>query len=174
MHGANAVQMVEGIWNLLALFADEGLHEAAVVVDADHGRDVALQLGHLAGSPCREVAESHFVALADDVVQLVEHPEVDVVNLLHLVLQHLGLHDGVEQYLVRALECRQHVETLHQVGHADVVVALCLLLAGAQQVFVQQVVGVVWVEGDIVRVVGVGVNPDGVLAALEDAAEDGG
>ena len=132
VHGSHTVQVVQRIVNLLTLFADERLHEAAVVVGADHRRDVALQLRHLAGSPAGEVAERHFVALADDVVQLVEHLEVDVVNLLHLALQHLRLHHRVEQHLVRSLDGSHDVHTLHQVGHTHVVVALCLFFNGFQ------------------------------------------
>ena len=132
VHGSHTVQVVQRIVNLLTLFADERLHEAAVVVGADHRRDVALQLRHLAGSPAGEVAERHFVALADDVVQLVEHLEVDVVNLLHLALQHLRLHHRVEQHLVRSLDGSHDVHTLHQVGHTHVVVTLCLFFNGFQ------------------------------------------
>ena len=90
------------------------------------------------------------------------------------MLQHFGLHDRVEQHLVRTLDGCQHIQTFHQVGHADVVVALCPLLACLQQCFVQQVVRMLRIEVDVVGIVGVGVNPDGVLAALEHATEDGG
>ena len=174
VHGAHAVKVVERVVYSLALLADEGLHEAAIVVDANHRRDVALQLRHLARCPRREVAKGHLVALTDDVVELVEHLEVDAVDLLHLPFQHLGLHDGVEQHAVGALDGGQHVETFHQVGHAHVVVALCLLLASSQQVFVQLPVRMVGVKRDVVGIVRVGVYPDGVLAALEHAAQDGG
>ena len=166
--------MIEGIVNLLALLPNERLHEAAVVVFADHGRNVALQLRHFAGSPRREVAECHLVAFADDVVKLVEHLEIDVVYLLHLPFHQLRLHDGVHQHLVGAFQCGQHVESFHKVGHAYVVVALCPLLTGAEQVFVQQVVRMVRVERDVGRELRVGVNPDGVLATLEDPAQNGG
>ena len=37
VHGSHAVEMVQGIVDFLALLPDEGLHEAAVVVLADHG-----------------------------------------------------------------------------------------------------------------------------------------
>ena len=85
VHSTHTIQMVERIVNFLTLFADEGLHEATIVVHTNHRRDITLQLRHLARSPRREIAERHLVALADDVVQLVEYLEVDVVNLLHLV-----------------------------------------------------------------------------------------
>ena len=165
--------MIERVVNLLTLFTDEGLYEAQIVIDADHGRYIALKFRHLAGCPAREVAESHFVALADDVVEFVEHLEIDVVNLLHLLFQPLGMHHRVQQHLIGTFQCGQHVESLHQVGHTYVVMSLGLLLAGFQQLFVQQPVGVASVEDDVVdvRTVGhrTGMNPDGVLAALKPA-----
>ena len=51
--------------------------------------------------------------------------------------------------------------------------ALGLLLAGFQQRFVQQPVGMLWVERDVVAVVGIGVYPDGVFATFEHTAKDG-
>ena len=179
VHGPHTIKVVEGIVNLLALLADEGLYEATVVVDTDHGRDIALQLRHLARSPRREIAERHLIAFADDVVELVEHLEVDIVDLLHLALQHLGLHHRIEQHLVCTLDGCQHVEAFHQVGHTHVVMTMCLLFAGLQQVFVQQPVGVVGVETDFVDVnggtvdhSGAGMNPDGILATFEHTTED--
>ena len=154
MHSSYAIQVVQRIVDLLALFADKGLYETAVIVDANHRRDVALQLRHLAGSPRREVAESHLVALADDIVQFIEYLEVDVVNLLHLVLKDFGLHHRVEQHLVRTFECCQYVHTFHEVGHADVVVTLCLLLASLQQLLVQQIVRMLRIELDLVDING--------------------
>ena len=174
VHGAHAVEVVERVVYLLTLLAYVGLHEAAVVVFANHGRDVALQLRHLAGGPTGEIAEGHFVALADDVVELVEHTEVDLVYLPHLLFQTLGRHHGVEQHLVGALQGGQHVETFHEVGHAHVVVALGLGLAGFEQCLVQQPGGVLLVEANHVVERGVGVYPDGVFAAFEHTAEDGG
>ena len=96
VHGTYAIQMIERIVNLLTLFTNKRLYEATVVIDANHCRDVALQLRHLARSPRREITKRHLVALANDVVKLVEHMEIDVVNLLHLMFQHLGLHHRVE------------------------------------------------------------------------------
>ena len=71
-------------------------------------------------------------AFADDVVQLVKHLEIDVVNLLHLMLQHLWLHHRIEQHFVGTLDGSQHVHTLHQVRHTHIVMSLCLLFAGFQ------------------------------------------
>ena len=88
------------------------------------------------------------------------------------MLQHLWLHHGVEQHLVRSLDGRQHVETFHQVRHAHVVVALGFLLTGFQQRFVQQPVRVLWIELDVVAVIGVGMYPDSVFATFEYAAQD--
>ena len=51
VHSSYAVEVVEGIVNLLALFADKGLYETPIVVNADHRRDVALQLRHFAWCP---------------------------------------------------------------------------------------------------------------------------
>ena len=96
VHGSHAIQMIECVVNLLALFADERLNKTAIVIDTDHRRNIALQLRHLARSPTGEIAESHLVSLADDVVELVEHTEIDVVDLLHLVLQDFRLHDSIE------------------------------------------------------------------------------
>ena len=42
VHGTYAVQVVERIVYLLALFTNERLYETAVVLLANHGRDVAL------------------------------------------------------------------------------------------------------------------------------------
>ena len=44
MHGTDTVEVVQCVWYALTLLADKGLHEAAVVVFANHGRDVSLQL----------------------------------------------------------------------------------------------------------------------------------
>ena len=52
--------------------------------------------------------------------------------------------------------------------------ALCLTLTGTQQVFVQQPIGMVRVKRDVIGIVGVGVNPNGVLTAFKDTAQDGG
>ena len=51
VHCAHAIQMIQGIVNLLALLTDEGLHKAAVILYTDHGGYIALQLGHLAWCP---------------------------------------------------------------------------------------------------------------------------
>ena len=89
------------------------------------------------------------------------------------MFQHLRLHHRVEQYLVRSFDCSQHVHTFHQVGHAYIVVSLCLRLASLQQFLVQQPVGMLWIEHDVVRIVRVGMNPDGILATFEHTAQDG-
>ena len=99
--------------------------------------------------------------------------EIDVVDLLHLMLQHFGLHDGIEQNLIRALDSRQHVETLHQVWHTHIVMALRLRFAGFQEFLMQQPVGMLRVEDNVIAVVGIGVNPNGIFAALEHTTEDG-
>ena len=51
VHGPNAVKVIERVVYLLALLTDERLHEAPVVIHANHGRDVTLQLRHLPRSP---------------------------------------------------------------------------------------------------------------------------
>ena len=51
MHGAHTVQMIQGIVYLLALFADERLHEATIIILTDHGGDIALKLAHLSRCP---------------------------------------------------------------------------------------------------------------------------
>ena len=173
MQRTHPIEMIERIVDFLALLTDERLHKSAVILHADHGRDVALQFGHFARSPGREIAERHFVALADDVIQFVEHLEIDVVDLLHLSFQHLWLHHRVEQHLVGALDGRQHVHALHQVGHTHIIVALGLLLAGLEQLFVQQIMGMVGVKLNIIGIVGVGMNPYRVFAALKHAAQYG-
>ena len=109
----------------------------------------------------------------DDVVEFIENPEIDVVDLLHLVFQHFGLHDRVEKHFVGSFHGSQYIETFHQVGHAYVVMTLRLGLAGFQKFLMEQPVGMVLVEMDIVGVVGIGMNPDGILTALEHSAEDG-
>ena len=45
------IEMIERVVNPLALLADIRLHKPAVVVLADHRRDVTLQLTHLARGP---------------------------------------------------------------------------------------------------------------------------
>ncbi len=99
--------------------------------------------------------------------------EIDVVNLLHLPLQHFGLHHSVEQYLVGAFDGGQYVKSLHEVGHTYIVMSLGFLLTCLQQVFVQQPIGMIAVELDVIGIVGVRMNPDGIFAAFEDTAEDG-
>ena len=99
--------------------------------------------------------------------------EIDVVDLLHLMLEHLGLHHRVEQDLVSTFQGRQDIHTFHQIRHAYIVMTLCLGLAGFQEFFVQQVVGVLRIESNVVRIVGVGMNPDSILAAFEDTAQNG-
>ena len=89
------------------------------------------------------------------------------------MLQHLGLHHRIEQHLVGALHGCQHVHALHQVGHTHVVVALRLLLACLQQLLVQQVVGMIGLEHDVVGVVRIGVNPYRVFPSLEHATQYG-
>ena len=173
VHRPYSIQMVEGIVNLLTLLTNERLHETTIVVDADHCRDITLQLRHLAGCPRREIAERHFVAFADDVVKLVEHTEIDIVNLLHLTFQHLGLHHRVEQHLVRSLDSCQHIETLHQIRHSYIVMSLCFLLTSTKQVFMQQPVRMVGVEDNIVRIIGIRMNPDSILTTFEHASQDG-
>ena len=145
-HGPHAVEVIEGVVDAPTLLPDEGLHETSVVIFAHHGGDVALQLAHLPWRPSGEIAESHLVALAYDVVEFVEHLKIDVIDALHLSLHHLRPHHGVHQYLVGAFECRQDVKALHQVGHSHVVVAFRPLLAGPQQLLVQEVVGMLPVE----------------------------
>ena len=44
VHRTHTIQVVERIVYLLTLFTDEGLHKATIVVHADHGRDITLQL----------------------------------------------------------------------------------------------------------------------------------
>ena len=51
VHSTHTIEVVERIVNLLALFADERLYEAAIVVLTDRRRDVTLQLRHLAWCP---------------------------------------------------------------------------------------------------------------------------
>ena len=51
MHGAYAVQMIQGIVYLLALFADKGLYKTTIIILTDHGGDIALQLAHLSRRP---------------------------------------------------------------------------------------------------------------------------
>ena len=143
-HRANAIEMIERIGNPLCLLANERLHETPVIVDRKHRRDVALQLGELARCPQREIAECHLAigseigatiigiegtaAIAtvetDDVVERVEHLEIGIVDALHLLLQQIGLRQGIHQHLVGAFHRSQHVKAFHQVGHADVVIAL--------------------------------------------------
>ena len=52
--------------------------------------------------------------------------------------------------------------------------SLRLFLAGLQEFLVEQPVGMVLVEADIVGIVGIGMNPNGILTTLEHTAEDGG
>ena len=89
------------------------------------------------------------------------------------MLHHLGLHHGIHQHLVRALHGGQHIQAFHQVGHANIVMSLRLSLAGPQQFFVKQVVGMLGVEHYVILVVWVGMYPYRVLAALEDSSKDG-
>ena len=90
------------------------------------------------------------------------------------MFQHFGLHHGIQENLVGTFQGSQHIETFHQVGHAHVVMSLRLFLAGLQEFLVKQPVGMVLVEADIVGIVGIGMNPDGILTTLEHTAEDGG
>ena len=172
-HGPHPIKMVEGIVYLLTLFTDKRLYKTAVVVNTDHRRDVALQLRHLSRSPRREITEGHLITLTDDIIEFVEHLEIDVVDLLQLVFQHLGLHHGIEQHLVRPLDGSKHIKSFHQVGHTHIIMSLCLLLTCPQQCFMEQVVGVVGVKDDVIFVVGVRMNPDCILAAFEHPAQDG-
>ena len=173
MHSAHSIEMIERIVNLLTLLSDKRLYESAIVVDTDHRRDITLQLRHLSWSPRREIAERHFIALANDVVEFVEHLEVDVVDLLHLVLEHLWLHHRIEQHLVGTLDSCQHIHTFHQVGHTDIIVPLCLLLTGREQILMQLIVRMIGIKLDVVRIIRVWVNPDGILATFEHTAENG-
>ena len=50
---------------------------------------------------------------------------------------------------------------------------LRLFLASLQEFLVKQPVGMVLVEADIVGIVGIGMNPNGILTTLEHTAEDG-
>ena len=126
---AHTVEMIECIVNLLTLLTDKRLHEAAVVIDADHRGDIALQLRHLPWRPRREIAEGHLVAFANDVIQFVEHLEIDIVDLLHLLLQHLRLHHRIEEHLIGTLHRCQHIHSLHQVRHTYIIMSLRFSLA---------------------------------------------
>ena len=172
-HSPHAVEMIERVVNLLALLAYERLHKLAVVLLAEHRRDVALKFAHLARSPRREVAERHFVALAYDVVKFVEHLEIHIVDALNLVEQDVGLRDGVKQHGVRSLHRRQNIETFHQVGHSDVVVAFSLRLYLLEQLFVQKIVRMIRIKLKIILEIRVGMNPDGIFATLEHRTENG-
>ena len=90
------------------------------------------------------------------------------------MFQHFGLHHGIQENFVGAFQGSQHIETFHQVGHAHVVMPLRLFLAGFQEFLVEQPVGMVLVEVDVVGIVGIGMNPNGILTTLEHTAEDGG
>ena len=173
MHRPNAIEMIECIVNLLALFTDKRLNKTSIVIHADHRRNIALQLRHLAWSPRREITKRHFIALADDVIELVEHLEINVVNLLHLMLQHLGLHHRIQQHLIRSLDGCKHVKTFHQVGHAHIIMPLCLRLTGLQQFLMQQVIRMLRIEHDIVGIVRIRMNPNGILTPFEHTTEDG-
>ena len=173
MHCPNAVEMIECIVNLLALFTDKRLDKTTIVIHADHCRNVALQLRHLAWSPRREIAKRHLIALADDIIQFVEHLEIDIVDLLHLMFQHLWLHHRIQQHLIRSLDGCEHVKTFHQVGHAHIIMSLCLRLTGLQQFLMQQVVRMLRIEHDIISIVRIRMNPYGILASFEHATEDG-
>ena len=103
--------------------------------------------------------------------------------MLDLGFEALGVHDGVEEDAVGAEEGGEDVEAFHEVGHADVVVAVGALLAGLEEGFVEEVVGVGGVEGDGVGArrrcggsggIGAGVDPDGVGSGFVAGAEDGG
>ena len=185
VHGSHTIEMIEGIVYLLALLADERLYETTVVILGNHGGDIALQFRHLAWSPRREIAESHLVAhsrallaypwpFTDDIVEFIENPEIDVVDLLHLVFQHFGLHYRVQKNFVGSFYGSQHIETFHQIGHTHIIMPLRLCLAGFQKFLVEQPVGMVFIETDVVGIVGIGMNPDGILTALEYSAKDGG
>ena len=174
VQGTDAIQMIEGIGNTFALLPDKRLYETAIIRFRQHRRKVALQLGHLARCPRREIAESHFpVFLLDNVIQFVEHLEVCVVDALHLLLQHLRLFHDVHHNLVGSLHPRQHVDAFHQVGHTHVIMALRFLLAGPQQVFVQPVVGMFRIEPEIVCIVRIRMNPDGVVSRFKPGTQDG-
>ena len=173
MYGTYTIKMIQGIVDLLTLFTDEGLYEPTVILHTDHCRDITLQLCHLTGSPGREVAESHLIAFTDDVIEFIEDFEINLIDKPHLFFENLGLHHRVEQYLVGALDGSQYIETLHQVGHTHIVMSLSLLLTSLQQLFVQQPVGMLSVEGELVGVVGIRVDPDGILTTFEDTTEDG-
>ena len=143
-HRANAIEMIERVGNPLCLLANERMHETPVILDRKHRRDVALQLGELVRRPQREIAECHLAigseigapiigiegtaAIAtvetDDVVERIEHLEIGIVDALHLLLQQIGLRQGIHQHLVGAFHRRQHVKAFHQVGHTDVVITL--------------------------------------------------
>ena len=126
---AHTVEVIECIVKALTLLTDKRLYEAAVVIDADHRGDIALQLRHLSWCPRREIAEGHLVAFTDDVVQFIEHLEIDIVDLLHLALQHLWLHHRIQQHLVGTLHRGEHIHSLHQVGHTYIIMSLRLSLA---------------------------------------------
>ena len=112
-NGTHTIEMIQRVVDALTLFPDEWLNKASVVFFADHRRDVALEFGHLAGCPGREIAECHFVALADDVVEFVKHDEVDIVDTLHLALHLFRMQHRVDKHLVGAFQGGQHVKSFH-------------------------------------------------------------
>ena len=89
------------------------------------------------------------------------------------MLQHLGLHHRVKQYLVSAFDGSQHIETLHQVGHSHIIMTLGLLLTSLQQILMQQIVGMAGIERNLVSIVGIGVYPNGILASFKHTTKDG-
>ena len=97
-----------------------GLHKAAEALRRHHDRDVALQLGHLARPPEREVAEGHFAVFVDDLVDAVEDLKPDIVDRLQLLLEFLGAVHRVEQDGLGAAQPGQRVEALDQVRAAHI------------------------------------------------------
>ena len=51
MHSTYTIKMIESIADLLTLFTDKRLHEAAIIVNTDHRGDITLQLRHLSWGP---------------------------------------------------------------------------------------------------------------------------
>ena len=92
--------------------------------------------------------------------------------MLHLLLQYFGLHDRIQQYHISPLQSSQHIQSFHQVGHTDKIIPVGFSLAGFQKFLMQNPVGMLRVEYNLIIKVRVGMYPDRIFTSFKNSAQD--